>query len=92
MPKQYSAEFKAKVALEAIRELRTTSEIANNYGVSRTLIDHWKKRLLHGAIHIFSQVEDLKEQEDLFNDIYKQIEKLSTDLDDLGKEILLNRE
>lgn len=35
MPKQYSAEFKAKVALEAIRELRTTSEIANNYGVTR---------------------------------------------------------
>tara|TARA_R110002049_G_scaffold129817_1_gene287894 strand:+ start:372 stop:518 length:147 start_codon:yes stop_codon:yes gene_type:complete len=31
--KRYSAEFKAKVALEAIREEQTTAELAKKYGV-----------------------------------------------------------
>jgi len=41
--KQYSASFKAKVALEAIRGLKTTNEIASEFGVHTTQIGYWKK-------------------------------------------------
>ncbi|MDK3072783.1 transposase, partial [Sedimentitalea sp. JM2-8] len=41
--KRYSAEFKAKVALEAIREELTTAELAKKYGVHPTMISGWKR-------------------------------------------------
>jgi transposase-like protein len=44
--KRYSAELKAKVALEAIRGHKTTNEIASTYGVHPTQIAQWKKQAL----------------------------------------------
>lgn len=41
--KRYSAEFKAKVALEAIREELTTAELAKKYGVHPTMISGWSE-------------------------------------------------
>ena len=41
--KQHSAETKAKVAVEAIRGLRTVNEIASEYRVHPTQIANWKK-------------------------------------------------
>ena len=43
--KQYSAEFKARVALEALKGLKTVNELASTYGVHPTQIAHWKHRL-----------------------------------------------
>ena len=43
--KQYSAEFKARVALEAFKGLKTVNELASTYGVHPTQIAHWKHRL-----------------------------------------------
>jgi transposase-like protein len=40
--KQYSAEFKARVALEALKGLKTVNELASTYGVHPTQIAHWK--------------------------------------------------
>lgn len=40
--KRYSAEFKAKVALEAIREELTTAELAKKYDIHPTMISGWK--------------------------------------------------
>ena len=48
--KQYSAEFKARVALEA---LKTVNELASTYGVHPTQIAHWKHRLLKEMPEIF---------------------------------------
>jgi len=44
--RQHSAEFKAKVALEAIRGERTINELATEYGVHPVQITQWKKVLL----------------------------------------------
>ena len=41
--KRYSAEFKAKVALEAIREELTTAELAKKYDIHPTMITGWKR-------------------------------------------------
>src|SRR6266852_6117332 len=43
---QYSAEFKARVALEALKGLKTVNELASTYGVHPTQIAHWKHHLL----------------------------------------------
>ena len=41
--KNYSAEFKAKVALEAIREEMTLAELSKKYGVHPNMIRGWKR-------------------------------------------------
>ena len=47
--KQHSPEFKAKVALEALKGEATVSELASRFGVHPTMIHQWKRSLLDGA-------------------------------------------
>ena len=54
--KQYSPEFKAKIALATLREEATTAELASRYGIHPTMISTWKKALLEGAADIFDKV------------------------------------
>ena len=48
-------EFKAKVALAAVRDLKTTSELASEFGVHPPQIAKWKKQLMEGSAEIFSR-------------------------------------
>ena len=50
----HSAAFKAKVAVEAIKGLKTSAELASQYGVHPTQIAKWKKRVLEEVPGIFS--------------------------------------
>ncbi|MBY3757268.1 IS3 family transposase [Azospirillum formosense] len=52
--KRYSAEFKAKVALEAIRGELTVSQLVSKHGVHQTLINAWKKQAVEGMAGVFS--------------------------------------
>ncbi|XKH38623.1 IS3 family transposase [Azospirillum doebereinerae] len=52
--KRYSAEFKAKVALEAIRGDLTVSQLVAKHGVHQTLINTWKKQAMEGMAGVFS--------------------------------------
>ena len=47
--KQHKPEFKAKVALEALKDERTVSELSSRFGVHPTMIHQWNKALLEGA-------------------------------------------
>jgi len=51
--KQYSTEFKAKVALEALRSELTVSHLAAKHGVHQTLIGVWKRQALDGLVTVF---------------------------------------
>ncbi|MEZ4552231.1 MAG: transposase, partial [Desulfobacterales bacterium] len=53
--KRYSSAFKAKVAIEAIRDESTTAEFAKKYEVHPTMISGWKRALLDGAAEIFDK-------------------------------------
>ena len=73
----FSAEFKAKVAIEAIKEIRTISELAQLYQVHPNLISSWKKEFLSNAGKVFDSGKDETEQ----------IKKLQKEKDDLVQQI-----
>jgi len=51
--RRFTAEFKAKVALEAIRGELTVSEIARKHGVHPNLIAGWKRQAIEGMTGVF---------------------------------------
>src|SRR5215471_73305 len=85
--KQYSAEFKARVALEALKGLKTVNELASTYGVHPTQIAHWKHRLQKEMPEIFSarRAKREQDQEALQAQLYQQIGQLKVELDWLKK-------
>ena len=64
--RSFSAEFKARVALEAIREQKTINELASEFGVHPNLVREWKKHLLDELPQVFSnrKAADEKTQEE----------------------------
>jgi transposase len=52
--KRYSAEFKVKVALEALRGELTIARIVAKHGVHQTPVDTWKRQAVEGMAGVFS--------------------------------------
>jgi len=83
--KRHSAAFKAKVALEAAKEIKTLNELASEFGVHQVQISKWKKQFLERLPSIFSKekahVDWSKERDDL----YRQIGEVTVERDWLKK-------
>ncbi len=60
--KRYSADFKAKVALEAIRGELTLAQLASKHSVHQTLINAWKKQAVEGMSGTFSGKAEAAEE------------------------------
>ncbi|GGC39816.1 hypothetical protein GCM10011371_28960 [Novosphingobium marinum] len=56
--KRYSADFKAKVALEAIRGDLTLAELATKHGIHHTMIAAWKRQAVEGMADTFCGASD----------------------------------
>ena len=88
--KKYSAEFKAKVALAALRNEQTMAELATHFGVHPTMISNWKRSLLDGAADIFDKGQKSRKQnESQVDELYRQIGQLKVEKDFLSKKLSL---
>jgi transposase len=61
--KSHSADFKAKVALAALREDATLAELSTRYGVHATVIHRWKKDALASMTAGFSGKQERQEND-----------------------------
>ena len=53
--RQHKAAFKARVALEGLKNEQTVTELASRFGVHPTMIHQWKEALLEGASGVFER-------------------------------------
>jgi transposase len=84
----YSASFKAKVALEALRQERTLSELAAKYEIHPTLITKWKRQAVESLPEIFS-VGGRRDTDAVhaaeIKELHAKIGQLTVEKDFLGK-------
>ena len=85
--KNYTAAFKAKVALEAISANKTFSELSSEFGVHSSVISKWLRQLKESAAGIFSgdiKTEEAKKEKEL-HDLHAKIGQLTVERDFLAK-------
>jgi transposase len=80
---KFEADFKAKVALEALKGDKSTAELAQIYGVHPTQVTQWKKQLLDQAPSVFEGRQTKAEHVDV-DELYKKIGKLELERDFLA--------
>jgi transposase-like protein len=85
MRTKHAPSFKAKVALEAYKEEKTSSELAGLYQIHPGLIRNWKNMLIKGVPDIFNGNGQDKDQAKLIEELYRQIGQMKVELDWIKK-------
>ncbi len=87
--KQHSPDFRAKVALEAVKGEETVSELASRFGVHPTMIHQWKRALLEGASGVFERGGRRKPEinEDQVKELHAKIGELAVANDFLSRKL-----
>lgn len=86
--KTHSPQFKAKVALTAIQNDETMSQIASRFGVHPTMVSNWKRQMLEGAADIFDKNRKSRKQaEARTNELFRQIGQLKVENDFLARKL-----
>ena len=85
--RRHSSDFKAKIAAEALRGLKTQNEIAAEFSIHPLQVTQWKKQMLEGLPALFGAKPDKTQagQEELVARLYQQIGQLKVELDWLKK-------
>ena len=87
--KRYSADFKAKVALEALRGELTTAQLATKHGIHPTMVGEWKRQALEGLTAVFADrsvaQETAKSSEAEIERLHTKIGQLVVERDFLAK-------
>lgn len=91
--KKYTALEKSKIAIEAIKGELTYSQITSKYGVHTTQINRWKQQALQAMESNFNgkQAKLAVSQDELVEQLYQQIGKLTTECEWLKKKAALFR-
>ena len=88
--KSHSVSFKAKVAVAALREQETVTQLSSRYAVHSSQIHQWKRQLLEGAEGLFTTVGRPRrgESEEVsLDELYEQIGRLKMELEWLKKKV-----
>lgn len=85
--RSYDSVFKAKLALEAVKQEKTIAQLSSEYGVHANQITQWKKQMLHELPNIFNgkQRKSEEDSEKIQAELYRQIGQLKVELDWLKK-------
>jgi transposase-like protein len=87
--KRYTAEFKARVALEVVKAHHSLSELSSEYEVHPNQLLQWKRQLLENLPSLFGDKRQRaeKEQEAKEAELYQQIGQLKVELDWMKKKV-----
>src|SRR5205814_10313394 len=91
MRKQYSAEFKAQVVKEVLKEEKTLGEIASEYGVHPNMVRQWRDKALASLPRVFSrrgdeeQAAEVATHEKQVHELDAEIGRLTTELSRVKK-------
>ncbi len=85
--RNFSAQFKAKVALEALRGEHTLSELAARYEIHPNMITNWKKRAREGLVDVFAGKVEKRQSASgaKTKELYAKIGELTVEKDFLSK-------
>ena len=85
--KRYSADFKAKIALEAIKGDLTLAELSSKHGIHQTMIAAWKRQAIEGMVGTFSGKTEAAQasREDEISRLHAKIGQLLVERDFLAK-------
>ena len=91
--KPYSAEFKARVVLEALRGAKTVNEIASEHDLDPNLVRNWRAKAESGLSRVFSATEDerarereLAEHREEVDDLHRKLGELTAERDRLQRD------
>ena len=86
--KKYPKEFKARVALEALKGEKSIAQISSEYEVHSAMIAKWKKQLKDNVADIFTRKNEREPSDaQLIDRLYKQIGKSQVEIDWLKKKL-----
>ena len=85
--RRFTADFKAKVALEALRGDRTIQEIAGRHKVHANQVSTWKRQAMDGLGAVFSNGPDKArmDHDDEVHDLHAKIGQLTVERDFLAR-------
>jgi len=90
--KQYKAEFKFQMALEAAKGLKTINQLASEHDLHPTQVSQWKRQLLEEGATLFGNgsVKQQREAVKVEADLYEQIGRLKMEMEWLKKSTRLS--
>jgi len=86
--KRYPKEFKARVAMEALKEEKSIAQISSEYEVHSAMVVRWKKQLTENISGIFIRKNERDPSaEQQIDNLYKQIGRQQVEIDWLKKKL-----
>ena len=86
--KQYKPQFKARIALEAVRGHKTVPELSSQHNLHPSMINNWKRQLVDGASELFEagrkQAQEKQDHQAQIDELYRQIGQLKVERDFLA--------